>query len=120
VERPREPGVGAARGRWGRAAGAQPPPAPPNLLPAPTHPAQPLGETRRRRVASPSDRQKLRELAAASGPPDFASSRERGRRRRGAFGAASQLPSPQRGGERPGGGRVLQKNLEPCKGIRSR
>lgn len=114
------PGEGAARGagalglRPAAARSAQPPP-------RPHSPAQPPGGTRRKRVASPADRQKLRGVAGCLGPPDFASSR------RGAAAAAAEpsgLPpsclARSAGGEGRGGGRGHESNSKLVEGIRSR
>lgn len=67
--RPRGPGHGGGLGV--PAVSAPPPPAPAHLPPRPHSPAQPPGAPSRTRVASPSDRQKLGELASASCLPDF-------------------------------------------------
>lgn len=67
--RPRGPGHGGGLGV--PAVSAPPPLAPAHLPPRPHSPAQPPGAPSRTRVASPSDRQKLGELASASRLPDL-------------------------------------------------
>lgn len=70
--RPPDPAVPGTGGGLGVPAVSAPPPlAPAHLPPRPHSPAQPLGAPSRTRVASPSDRQKLGELASASRLPDF-------------------------------------------------
>lgn len=68
---PRSRGPGHGGGLGVPAVSAPPPPAPAYLPPRPHSPAQPPGAPSRTRVASPSDRQKLGELASASRLPDF-------------------------------------------------
>lgn len=116
------PGEGAAQGagalglRPAAARSAQPPP-------RPHSPAQPPGGTRRKRVASPADRQKLRGVAGCLGPPDFASSR-RGAAAAAAAAEPSGLPpsclARSAGGEGRGGGRGHESNSKLVEGIRSR
>lgn len=117
VKRPSQPVEGAAGGSQSA----------PSLLrrtcyPAPTHPAQPLGETRRKRVASPSGSTEVERswwLPRAGGlcEPPGRGTPPPPRSLRGCLPPAQ----PQRaGGEGRGGGRVRTKNLKLCEGIRGR
>ena len=121
AERPRQPGGGG-----GRAGAAGPRSAPSSCplhrtsYPAPTYPAQPLRETRRKRVASPGGSAEVerswrqpragRTLRAAGGetPPP--------RSLPGCLSPAEPAARVERGGE--GVGR--ERNLKLCEGIRSR
>lgn len=124
AQRPPEPGRGGGPGRGGplglRPAAASRPAQPP---PRPHSPAQPPGGTRRKRVASPADRQKLRGVVDCLGRPDFASSR-RGAAAAAASAEPSGLPpsclARSAGGERRRGGRGRHRNSKLCEGIRSR
>lgn len=111
--RPR--GAGALGLRPATARPAQPPP-------RPHSPAQPPGGTRRERVASPADRQKLRGVAGCLGRPDFAS--------RAAGEAPPPPPRSLRGlppacrarsaaGEGRGGGRGRLSRSDLCEGLDS-
>lgn len=113
--RGRPQGAGALGLRPATARPAQPPP-------RPHSPAQPPGGTRRERVASPSDRQKLRGVAGCLGRPDFAS--------RAAGEAPPPPPRSLRGlppacrarsaaGEGRGGGRGRLSRSDLCEGLDS-
>lgn len=123
AKRPLEPGGGGGPG------GAGGPPSAPSRrslyrtsYPAPTHPAQPLGETRRKRVASPSRSAEVERSWWL--PPAGRTLRAARRRDAAAAAKPSGLPpsslARSAGGEGRGGGRVREKNLKLCEGIRSR
>lgn len=123
AERPLQSGVGGGPGGAGGPRSApRRRPLYRTSYPAPTHPAQPLGETRRKRVALLSRSAEVERSwwLPSAGRTLRAEQPGQRRRRRGAFGAASLLPSPQRGWRGAGRGRVREKNLKLCEGIRSR